>query len=181
MAGILTGGCDRQAGQTAQPPADAAATAAPKAEATGTIDRSQAGSPLPAVTVTDSAGASLDLASLTGRPVLLNLWATWCAPCVAELPTLDELARTSSDSLVVLAVSQDMQPGKVAPFLKDRGIQRLHPWLDEKADLSFKLGAGTLPITLLYDAQGRELWRFVGGHDWAGADAAKLIAEARAN
>lgn len=132
------------------------------------------------MTVTDTAGASLDLASLKGKPVLINLWATWCAPCVVELPTLDELARKSGDSLRVLAVSQDMQPGKVAPFLKDRGIARLHPWLDEKADLSFKLGATTLPMTILYDAQGREVWRFAGGHDWAGEDAAKLIAEAKA-
>ena len=109
--------------------------------------------------------------------MLLNLWATWCAPCVAELPTLDALA-AQAGGLRVIAVSQDMETAKVAGFLKNRGISHLDPWLDEKADLSFRLGAATLPTTVLYDAQGREVWRFAGGNDWAGEEARKLLAEA---
>jgi len=175
-AALLTAACDRQADGTAQPRGESAPSA-PQAEPTGTIDRSKAGSPLPELTVIDAAGAKLDLASLRGRPVLINLWATWCAPCVAELPTLDALA-AKGGGLAVLAISQDMQPAKVGAFLKERGIARLHPWLDEKADLSFKLGAATLPTTILYDARGKEVWRFAGGNDWAGPEAQALIAEA---
>ena len=79
----------------------------------------------------------------------------------------------------MLTVSQDMSdPAKVADFLKAKGGDALEPWLDPANDLSFHYGTGTLPTTILYDAAGKEVWRFVGENDWAGPDAAKLLAEA---
>ena len=176
-ASTLLGGCDRQSGDAAQPQATASAAAK---EAIGKIDRSHKGELLPAITVKDAGGKSLALASLRGQPVLVNLWATWCAPCIAELPTLDKLAADKAGSLKVLTVSQDMAgTEKVADFLKARGGANLEPWLDPESDLSFGYQAGTLPLTVLYDSAGREVWRFTGGNDWAGAEAAKLIAEAK--
>lgn len=173
---VLLGGCDRQSGEKAQPQPSASAASAPAHK--GTLDRGQKGSPIPDFTLADQQGKQLSLPSLKGKPLLVNLWATWCAPCVAELPTLDKLAGDRSGHLRVLTVSQDMAgTEKVADFLKSRGGAHLEPWLDPKNDLAFHYQAGTLPTTILYDAQGLEVWRYVGGHDWSGAEAAALIAE----
>jgi thiol-disulfide isomerase/thioredoxin len=135
---------------------------------------------MPVLVLKDAAGRTLDPATLRGKPVLVNLWATWCAPCIAELPTLDRLALTRADRLKVLAVSQDMasSAGKVAPFLKERGVSRLEPWLDPEGDFAFGYGASTLPFSVLYDAQGKEVWRFTGARDWSDAETAKLLDEA---
>ena len=133
---------------------------------------------MPDLTLADQSGRKLAFASLAGKPVLINLWATWCPPCVTELPTLNQLA--ASGRVRVLAVSQDAgEPGKVADFLKSRGLTQLEPWLDPQNDLSFHYNTGTLPTTVLYDSQRREVWRFVGEHDWASPDTATLLAEAR--
>ena len=169
---LLVGACDRQAEPQGQQEAAGAKVLS------GTLDRSHAGKPMPAFTLEDAAGRTLELASLNGQPVLMNLWATWCAPCVVELPMLDTLAGDMEGELRVLTVSQDMQDtDKVADFLTERGGERLEPWLDTKSDLTFKLEAQTLPTTILYDAEGEEVWRYVGGHDWSGAAARELIAE----
>jgi thiol-disulfide isomerase/thioredoxin len=176
----MAAGCDRQSGEKAQPQGTQAA-GAPSAisspPASGTLDPSHKGDALPDVTVKDPAGRSLKLADLKG-PVLINLWATWCAPCVTELPQLDKLAAERGDKLKVVTVSQDMGDGtKVAEFLKGKGLTRLEPWLDPQNDLAFKYGGGNLPTTILYDASGREVWRFLGGHDWTGAETGKILAE----
>ncbi|MDE2597212.1 MAG: TlpA family protein disulfide reductase [Sphingomonadales bacterium] len=176
-------GCDRQSADKAQPQASAQASAngspaAAGGEAlTGSIDRSHKGSDLPAFTFTDPAGKELQLQSLKGKPFLLNLWATWCAPCVTELPTLDRLA--ASGKVRVLTVSQDMgSTDKVAAFFAQRQFKALEPWIDAKGDLAFHYNAQTLPTTILYDAAGKEVWRFTGGHDWNSAETAKMLAEA---
>ena len=132
---------------------------------------------MPDLTLADPQGRKLTLASLRGRPVLLNLWATWCAPCVKELPTLDALS--ASGRIRVLAASQDTEGGvRIASFLKEKGASHLEPWLDPGNDLSFHYATGTLPTSVLYDAQGREVWRFVGENDWSSRGAAALVAEA---
>lgn len=138
------------------------------------LDRSHKGEAAPALAFEDPAGKPVRLAAFTGKPVLVNLWATWCGPCVAELPTLDRLAQ--SGKVRVVAVSQDMDPAKVAPFLAAKKVA-LDAYRDPKLGLSVAYGAN-LPTTILYDAAGRELWRVNGGFEWDGPEAAKLIAEA---
>jgi thiol-disulfide isomerase/thioredoxin len=180
--GLLLAGCDRQGEAPAQPQAGGTQTAeraGGKGVEAGTMDRSKAGTAIPDKIVTHPDGRTLALPSLKGKPLLINLWATWCAPCVAELPTLDRLAAEKGDALRVLTISQDMQTEKVADFLARKGGPRLEPWLDEKSDLAFAYGAQTLPTTIYYSADGREVWRMVGGFDWAGAEAARLLAEAK--
>lgn len=147
---------------------------------TGKIDRSHAGNPAPQVQFVDPEGAKITLAEFEGKPLLLNLWATWCAPCVAEMPTLDRLAARDSD-LQVLALSQDIagQEAKVAAFFEERKLSRLEPYRDPEMEMMTALEAGVLPTTILYDSRGREVWRMVGAMDWAGAEAAKLIEEAK--
>ena len=134
---------------------------------------------MPQFTLKDPASRELQLTSLKGKPLLINLWATWCAPCVAELPQLDKIA-ADHPGLKVLTVNQDMEKlDKVAPFLKAHGATRLEPWLNPDNSLTFQFGADTLPATILYDAQGREVWRTTGGRDWTSADTPALLAEAQ--
>ena len=110
----LASGCDRQSGTTAQPQAaDSAATpTGAAAEPSVGIDRSHKGAALPDLTFQDAEGRTLHLPAQIGHPLLVNLWATWCAPCVAELPTLDALAARKG-GVQVIALSQDMGAGGV--------------------------------------------------------------------
>jgi thiol-disulfide isomerase/thioredoxin len=134
---------------------------------------------MPELVFADSTGKQLRLSSLKGQPLLINLWATWCAPCVAELPMLDALAAEHAGKLKVLTISQDgPKSGKVAGFLAARGVKMLEPWLDPELAMMGHYQAGTLPLSILYDAQGREVWRFTGPREWGDAESAKLIGEA---
>jgi thiol-disulfide isomerase/thioredoxin len=185
LAGLLAaGGCDRQSGDAAQPAGESGA-AAPDSPASGgeaplngRLDISHRGSELPDFTLTDPGGAKLRLADLKGKPLLINLWATWCGPCVREMPMLDTLAREKPGGLRVLTVSQDITGAdKVAPFFAARDFNHLEPWLDPDNDLGMHYATGILPTTVLYDAQGREVWRMIGGHDWTGPRTAAMLAD----
>ena len=175
---MLAGGCDRQSPEPVQP--DAAPSELTKSEKlSGVLDRSHKGEPMPEMTLSDAKGRTLALSSLKGHPTLVNLWATWCAPCVVELPTLDRLVDIREGKLKVLTVSQDMaDTAKIAAFIKERGGDNLEPWIDPKGDLGAKYQVQTLPMTVLYDSQGREVWRFTGGKIWTSAEAIGLVAEA---
>ena len=171
----LLAGCDRQSGQSAQPQGPNS----PAAEPTSGLDRSHKGSPLPDLTFRDAKGHSLHLSAQSGQPLLVNLWATWCAPCIAELPQLDQLAASRGGTLKVVTLSQDMGEGAdVAAFLAGKRITHLPPWLDPQSAAAASYGASTLPTTIYYDAKGRELWRWTGGNDWSSAGAVKLLGEA---
>ena len=147
------------------------------------VDRSQKGAPAPDATFLDPDGGEISLAEFKGTPVLVNLWATWCAPCVKELPTLNALAHKhdKDGSLGVIAVSQDMAPqGSVEAFLTKLKVDDIGAYHDPKMALSGALNAQVMPTTILYDAQGREVWRYVGDLDWTSPEAARLLAEAGA-
>ena len=146
------------------------------------VDRTHKGQPAPDVTFNDPDGEETSLADLSGKPMLVNLWATWCAPCVKELPTLGRLAKThdTDGALQVVAISQDSGPhASVVAFLESKAPE-LQPYQDSKMALSGKLGAEVLPTSILFDAQGREVWRYVGDLDWTSPEAAKLLSEANA-
>ena len=176
---LVTAGCDRQSDQAAQPEAGAEAAAAGGEELNGTIDRSFAGEAMPAVELSDPAGAKLATADLKGKPVLVNLWATWCVPCVAEMPLLDKLAVDLGNGVRVLTVSQDMNGAELVPqFFAQRKFANLPQWLDSEMKLPPALKAPGLPLTVLYDAEGKEVWRVMGGFDWSSAEARAMIAEA---
>lgn len=178
---LLAAGCDRQSEGESQPQASQSpADSAPATEAAADkLDRSHKGEPIPAVTLVDNTGETLDLASFKGKPLLVNLWATWCAPCIAEMPTLEALAARESERVTVLPISEDVgQMDKVVEILRRRKLDHIQPWLDDKGDLGFRYG-GNLPVTVLFDSEGKEVWRYTGGNDWASPEAAKLIAEAK--
>ncbi len=135
---------------------------------------------MPTLVLSDPSGAELDLAALKGTPVLLNLWATWCAPCVVEMPMLDNLAAQMDGELRVLTVSQDLSGATVVePFFAEQEFERLEPWLDPENALMFSFSnSGMLPLTVLFDAEGREVLRVAGGYHWDSEEALALITEA---
>lgn len=163
-----------------QQPEEPAGNAVEEADAGKGTQRDRAGEPAPDVELMDADNEPATLADAKGKPMLVNIWATWCAPCVKELPTLQSLAAQKGAPRVI-AVSQDMAPrGSVDAFLDKNKLADLEVWHDPKMGLSSAAGAEVLPTTILYDAEGREVWRYVGDLDWNGEEAAKLLAEAGA-
>lgn len=177
---LALAGCDKQSPQPAQGGATGAPASGQAGEGgfNGRLDIANRGAPLPDFTLTDTNGKTLDLASLKGKPVLINLWATWCGPCVLEMPMLDKMAGDGTKGLRVVTVSQDMQgAAKVAPFFAEKKFAHLEPWIDAKNDLGFKYNTGELPTSVLYDAQGKEVWRMIGAHDWSNPRTDALLAD----
>jgi len=172
---LLVTGCQKPPQQTANE-----ATTVEAGPVKG-IDRSHKGAPAPAAVFNNPDGGKISIAKFKGVPVLVNLWASWCAPCIKELPTLDKLVAAHRDDgkLGVIAVSQDTGPQtSVDAFLAKLKVQDLGAYHDPKMALSGALGPDTvLPTSILYDAQGLEVWRYVGDLDWTGPEAAKLLAE----
>ena len=175
LAVPLAAGCDRQKASEPQAPAG-------ETESAKGIDRSHKGEAAPTVKFKDPGGGEFNLAKFKGAPVLVNLWASWCAPCIKELPTLQQLeeAQAKEGKLGVIAVSQDMAPqGSVEAFLGERDIGRFAAYHDEQMLLTDALGIQVMPTTILYDSQGREVWRYVGDLDWTSEEAGKLLSESR--
>jgi thiol-disulfide isomerase/thioredoxin len=128
---------------------------------------------LPAAAFLGDGGERLSLATFRGRPVLLNLWATWCAPCVQELPALARLQH-AIPGLTVLAVSEGRENAAEArAFLKAHGASALNVYVDSDHAFLAAMGAFGLPLSALIDAQGRERARAVGPAQW---DAPEAIA-----
>ncbi len=125
-----------------------------------------------AASFTDAAGAVHRIADFAGKGLVVNCWATWCVPCVAEMPALQAFARkVAGDNILVLPLSSDRGGAEVVRgFYAAHGITDLPVWLDPKAEASGAWGARGLPTTLVIDRQGRERGRFEGAVDWA-ADA----------
>ena len=165
----------RDSGDNQAAPAAVAGTGA----ATGRLERSHAGTAAPDTEFQAPDGEEVALADFAGKPLLVNLWATWCAPCVEEMPTLNAVAAREGERLEVIAVSQDLEGReKVERFLEEKKLGNLEAYLDPQMALMGKLGVSVLPTTILYDAQGREVWRMTGMADWQGARAASLLREA---
>jgi thiol-disulfide isomerase/thioredoxin len=139
-----------------------------------------AGTKAPSAVFTGADGRDVQLSDFAGRPLLVNIWATWCAPCKVEMPTLDALAVLEEGKVSVIAVSQDLE-GRVPvqAFFKSTGIENLEPYTDSDNLLLGALGSNiSLPTTVLYDSAGKETWRIIGGVEWDDAEVAKLLSEA---
>ena len=137
---------------------------------TAAADRSapQSG-PAPSMTTTivDEAGNAFRLDRYRGTPLLINFWATWCPPCVAELPALDRAAIALAGSVTVLLVSVDRGgKAKALPFLKQRAITTPVIGFDPKAALSREMGVRGLPTTFLIDANQAQSWSYLGPREW---------------
>jgi len=128
----------------------------------------------------DGSGAETSLDKWKGRVVLLNLWATWCAPCRKEMPELDALQqKLGSSDFEVVAVSLDRQGAAVArKFLDETKATNVKLYVDTTARALDALKAVGLPATILIDRQGEEIGRLLGPADWASPEAVALIEKA---
>jgi len=141
------------------------------------FDVSRAGKSLPDVAFADSDDNSVGLADYKGKVVLLNFWATWCKPCVTEMPSLDKLqADMPKDKFIVLPLSLDgpSRP-KVAPFYRDKNIESLGIFFDKGRKGMQALDVSVLPTSILVDAQGREIGRLEGEAQWDKPEALALM------
>lgn len=127
-------------------------------------------------------GKALNLSQWKGRVILVNLWATWCAPCRKEMPALAQLqTELGSDQFEVVAISIDRKGVEAsAAFLKDTGAQSLKLYVEPSSAIVNSLQAIGLPATLLIDRQGKEIGRLLGPADWASPEALTLIKAALA-
>lgn len=160
----------------------AAALAASGARADAPIETA-APQPLPPLAFETLDGQPASLADFAGKVVVLNLWATWCAPCREEMSSLDRLqARFADRDLVVLALSVDRAgPERVQKFLDEVGVTHLHVYRDPKAAATRAVRVPGLPATILVDRKGQEVGRVLGIAQWDGPAAVaavdKLLAE----
>jgi thiol-disulfide isomerase/thioredoxin len=126
-------------------------------------------------------GKPMTLADRKGKVLLVNLWATWCAPCRKEMPDLDALQKShGGDQFEVVAINIDTRnPDKAEAFLKEIGVERLARYADPTLSvfntLKSRGRAIGLPVTVLIDRQGCELGTMNGPAMWASPDAHRLI------
>ena len=138
--------------------------------------------PLPDLAFQDGSGKPVTLGDWKGRVVLVNLWATWCAPCRKEMPDLSKLEKElGSDQFEVVAISVDRKGAEAsAAFLKETGVDNLKLYIEPSTRIVNDLKSAGLPATLLIDREGRELGRILGPADWASPEAMALIKAALA-
>jgi thiol-disulfide isomerase/thioredoxin len=133
--------------------------------------------PVPETRFTDGAGKEMTLADFKGRVLLVNFWATWCAPCVAEMPSLDRLqAELGGKDFTVLAINEDRQGAAVAtPFLEKHKIKSLAVHVDQRMALARALGVRGMPSTFLVDRTGKVVGSLTGEAHWDSPEAKALV------
>jgi thiol-disulfide isomerase/thioredoxin len=148
--------------------ASAAGEAATVAGSALPIQRGEKPRPLPELRFIDADSKPRSLAEFRGRVVLLNIWATWCVPCREEMPALDRLQSMLGGpgfEVVALSIDRDGLP-KVRRFYDELGLKALRIYVASDSDVTAKLGAVGIPLTLLVDRDGNELWRKLGPAEW---------------
>ena len=119
------------------------------------------------VRFTDAEGALVTLKDKRGTVVLINFWATWCPPCVHEMPSLERLqTKLGNDGFEVLAINEDREDGVIGPFYDHFGLTELAGYHDPYGRLSRQLKVTGLPTTILIDHRGNEVGRVVGAAEW---------------
>jgi thiol-disulfide isomerase/thioredoxin len=139
--------------------------------------------PVPAIRFMDASGRVMTLEDFRGRVVVLNLWATWCTPCVAEMPTLDRLQQQlGEEDAIVLALSIDRGGQEaVKEFYAKTGVSNLKVFVDPTMRAQSDIGILGLPTTLIIDREGRERGRLVGPAEWDDEAAVDLVRRAMAD
>ncbi len=153
------------------PPASSATdTGAPPPPALGQFTALDPPRPAPELNFVARDGSPLHLVNFRGRPILVNLWATWCAPCVREMPSLDRLQARLGDRLAILAVSEDRGGASaVDPFLQKLSLHALGIYFDPTGEVGRQLQVHGLPTSFLIDGEGRLTARLEGAADWESA------------
>ena len=121
-------------------------------------------------------GEAMSLTGFRGKVVLLNIWATWCVPCVAEIPSLDTLeSEWGGANFEVVAVSMDRHQVDAESFFNTKKIKHLKIYHDPSLSLSNDVGESALPISIFYNAYGQEIARISGEVDWQSAEAKAFL------
>jgi thiol-disulfide isomerase/thioredoxin len=128
-------------------------------------------------TFTDASGGTVAVGDFAGKVVLVNLWATWCPPCRAEMPSIDRLAGAmEGDDLAVIALSTDrFGAERVQDFFDEIGVQNLAVYQDKRSEVARAVGAMGLPVTLILDREGREIARLTGDAHWDSPEAKAFL------
>jgi thiol-disulfide isomerase/thioredoxin len=119
-------------------------------------------------------GNSRILSEYRGKPLIINVWASWCGPCRQEMGSLERLSRLGGTRFTVIGISTDDYPDAAKGFLKQAKTSFSH-FIDTRLFLENMLGASQIPLTLLVDAQGRVLGKFYGAKEWDSPEAMDVI------
>jgi thiol-disulfide isomerase/thioredoxin len=134
---------------------------------------------LPDLALETADGQTIGLDAFRGKTAVVNLWATWCAPCLAEMPSLDAMqAALADENVAVVAISVDrgsVETARLQDFYDELGLEHLEIFRDRKFAASRALHAQGLPTTLVLDAEGREVARVIGEIDWMRPDVLETI------
>jgi thiol-disulfide isomerase/thioredoxin len=134
--------------------------------------------PAPEISFTDTAGNPASLADFKGRFVLLNLWATWCQPCLKEMPSLAALQAKLGPALTELAISEDRGGAEIVqPFVAEHDLDKLKIYLDPKSTAIHAFAARGLPSSFVIDGDGKVLGKVEGGADWDSNEIRAAIAK----
>ena len=154
-------------------------SAAPRGTVPSMDELPTTASPVPEFQFTTAEGEVRTLKDFAGKGVVLNFWATWCIPCVAEMPALAKLASLVDPAHVaILPLSSDRAgAAAVQKFYDEKGIKGLPILLDPRGDAARAFGSRGIPTTILIDARGRERARLEGAADWADPAAVAAVKE----
>jgi thiol-disulfide isomerase/thioredoxin len=129
--------------------------------------------PAPAISFADLSGNTVSLSEFAGKIILVNLWATWCEPCLREMPSLERMQSRLGDKITVLAISEDRGGSKIVePFIGKLGLKSIKTYLDPKSGVERAFEVQGLPTSFLIDREGRVLGRVEGAAEW---DSPKLL------
>lgn len=135
------------------------------------------GATLREATLQGLSGRSRKLSEFRGKPLIINVWASWCGPCRQEMGSLERLSRSKvGKQLTMIGISTDDYPEEAKGFLKKAKTTFSH-FIDSQLVLEHMLGADRLPLTLLVDAQGRVLDKYYGAQEWDSPEAIKVVAK----
>ena len=130
---------------------------------------------LPEAALLSMTDEEASLAAYNGQWVVLNFWATWCAPCRAEMPSLDRLQAAMPELAVVPVATGRNPPEAITRFWEEAGISHLVTLRDPKSLLARQIGVAGLPVTLILNPEGQEVGRLIGDAAWDSAEAQALL------
>ena len=132
---------------------------------------------LPDVGLMDETEAPRTLADYKGQWVVLNFWATWCAPCRKEMPSLQALDAAMGDDFSVVTIATGRNSvDAINAFFNEAGVTTLPKLRDPKSELARNMGVLGLPLTVILNPEGQEVGRLIGDADWNSADAKAMLA-----
>ncbi len=128
----------------------------------------EAAEALPSMRFTTMEGREITIAQMKGHPLVLNFWATWCPPCVKEMPSLDKIAKDyEAQGLVVVVASLDASVAEARDYLVNHRLGTVRPVMDAGSTQFYRLKNAALPVTLLVKRDGALAERLDGFHDWS--------------